>query len=106
MQFHQINRIEKFTCGCSYVTFENLKNKHMKDLKTMQLFPEIDSFICKEHTVTPAEASEKTHKSKSSTYRLLHIMKDAGAPITYCKQSQTYKYTEKGHFKIGFVKEK
>ncbi len=72
----------------------------------MQLFPEIDSFIFKENTGTPAELAEKIHKSKSSIYRLLHVMKDAGAPIKYCKQYQTYRYTEKGHFKIGFVKEK
>jgi len=53
----------------------------MKDLKTMQLFSEIDFFICKEHTGTPAEAAEKIHKSKSSMYRLLHVTKDTGAPI-------------------------
>jgi len=53
----------------------------MKNLKTMHIFSEIDSLICKEHTGTPAEAAEKIHKSKSSIYRLLHVTKDTGAPI-------------------------
>ncbi len=78
----------------------------MKNLKTMKLFTEIDTFICKEHTGPPSELAKKIQKSTSSTFRLLHEMKDAGAPIQYCKQARTYRYTEKGHFIVGFVKGK
>ncbi len=77
----------------------------MKNLKkTLKLFNKIDTFISKESTGTPAELAEKIQKSTSSIYRLLHEMKDAGAPIQYCKQTRTYRYTEKGHFIVGFVK--
>ncbi len=48
----------------------------MESLKTMKLINQIDTFICKEHTGTPAESVEKIHKSESSIYRLLHVMKD------------------------------
>ncbi len=40
----------------------------MKNLKTMQLFIEIDTFVCKEHTETPAESVEKIHKSEPCIY--------------------------------------
>lgn len=77
----------------------------MKELKTLQLLILMNAYIYDENTGTPTQFANKINRSISSIHRLVNVMKNAGAPIKYCRQLQSYFFTENGNFIVGFVKE-
>ena len=54
----------------------------------------VNVLIRREATGTPLQLAEKLNVSKATANRLIRELKDMGAPIVYCKHSQSYKYTE------------
>ena len=73
----------------------------MKIYTHIERIKRLNALIKREATGTPLQLAEKLNVSKSTANRLIAELKDLGAPIQYCKYSQSYKYTEAGyHFEL------
>ena len=73
----------------------------------LQLFNRLetlDRLISIKSTGKPASLAKRIGISERSLYDFLDLMRDLGAPISYCKKRETYYYTEKGRFDIRFNK--
>lgn len=66
----------------------------------------VDYLIRAKSTGKPKEFAERLDLSERSLYDLIHLMKNLGAPIAYCKQKKTYYYTEQGKLNLHFQIEK
>jgi predicted DNA-binding transcriptional regulator YafY len=53
-------------------------------------------------TGTPRQLSERLGVSERTLFRLIVLMRELGAPISYCKFRQTYYYEEEGKLEIAF----
>ena len=63
----------------------------------------LDYLFRSRSTGTPAELAKKLSLSKSQLFLIIKTMKqDMGAPIYYCRASQTYMYKVNGRFRFGF----
>jgi len=69
----------------------------MKIYTHIERIKRLNTLIQREATGTPLQLAEKLNVSKSTANRLIAELKDRGAPILYCKHSQSYKYTEAGY---------
>ncbi|MDC1265927.1 MarR family transcriptional regulator [Flavobacteriaceae bacterium] len=69
----------------------------MKIYTHIERIKRLNALIQREATGTPLQLAEKLNVSKSTANRLIAELKDRGAPILYCKHSQSYKYTEAGY---------
>lgn len=66
----------------------------MKIYTQIERINRLNLLIRREATGTPLQLAEKLNVSKATANRLIRELKDMGAPIVYCKHSQSYKYTE------------
>lgn len=66
----------------------------MKIYTQIERINRLNLLIRREATGTPLQLAEKLNVSKATVNRLIRELKDMGAPIVYCKYSQSYKYTE------------
>jgi ACT domain-containing protein len=72
--------------------------------ETLQLIERIDTLIRHRATGTPDDMAEKLEVSRSTWFNYLHILKeDLGFPIDYDPEKQTYFYTARGAFRIGYT---
>ena len=70
--------------------------------KHKERFDQIDRLIRMKATGPPKALAKKLGISESHMYRLLDAMRMLGAPIEYSRKKQTYFYTRRGRFSIGF----
>jgi predicted DNA-binding transcriptional regulator YafY len=68
-------------------------------------YQRIDSIIRSRTSGSPKSFSKKLNISISTLYKVLAEMKEMGAPIAYCRETNSYYYEEEGFFAIGFVAE-
>ncbi len=64
-----------------------------------------DFLISRRSTGRPSKLAKRLGISERTLYDFLEMMKDLGAPICYCKQSESYYYKEKGCFHVRFRKQ-
>lgn len=76
----------------------------MKSFKQLERIQKIDKYIKAENTNTPIEFANKLEISRSHLYRLIGILKDAGAEINYNRKIQSFYYTKP--FNIHILKSK
>ncbi|MRG45220.1 hypothetical protein GFS24_08845 [Chitinophaga sp. SYP-B3965] len=72
-------------------------------LQHFERIKSIDHLIRIRGTGPPQQLARRLNISGASLYRILAFMKDAGAPIRYSKERQTYYYNEEGSFLVKFV---
>lgn len=77
-----------------------------KLFKALNCLVKIDDLIKSESTGTPTQLSDKVGVSKRTIHKYIKAMKEQGAPIMYKRmhKHQSYFYSEKGTFFIGFRK--
>jgi len=63
-------------------------------LKQYNRLKHIDLLISMSATGTPKDLAEKLNVSIITIYRYIREMKELGAPIKYCRNCDSYKYTE------------
>jgi len=76
----------------------------MKEVKSIYIFKMINSIINDGKTGVPIEFAEKLNMSLSNFKRYIYTMRKIGAPIAYSRKLNTYYYSEKGNFTLGFIK--
>lgn len=64
----------------------------------------IDYLIRIKSAGSPKQLAIRLSISERSVYELLHLMKELGAPIRYCRLRKTYYYNQKGRFNFKFNK--
>lgn len=62
----------------------------------------IDSLIRRQATGTPEELASKLGIAKRTLFEYLQFIKQEGAEFEYSRTRQSYYYTRKGSFKVGF----
>jgi predicted DNA-binding transcriptional regulator YafY len=65
----------------------------------------IDYFIRTKSTGTPKEFAVKLDVSERQLYKYIKNLKELGAPIKYCKISNSYYYDSNGYFAVKFISE-
>jgi predicted DNA-binding transcriptional regulator YafY len=70
--------------------------------KLIRKLKRLDRLIRRQATGTPPELAKKLESSKSTIYRLIKILKNNGAPISYCKHRKSFYYEESGNFIVSF----
>jgi hypothetical protein len=75
-----------------------------KSLHFFYRLEQIDYLISSKRTGKPRELAKRVGLSERALYDFIILMKELGAPIAYCKQTQTYFYKERGNFNIKFKK--
>lgn len=65
---------------------------------------QIDQLIRQKATGRPAQLAEKVGVKERTIYEYLEMMRELGAEISYCRNSQSYYYIKCVYFKYGFVK--
>lgn len=63
----------------------------------------IDRLIQRKGTGTSEELAEKIGVSRRTVIEYINIMREAGAPIYFCKIKKSYCYKEEGSFNISFI---
>lgn len=53
----------------------------------------LNELIRQQRTGTPEQLAKKMQVSVATVYRRIRVLKEAGAPIKYCKRLQRYMYT-------------
>ncbi|WP_199729979.1 hypothetical protein [Aquimarina sp. AD10] len=71
-------------------------------IKQIELIERIDRLIRMHATGTPVELASRLGISRAQTYRMIDIMKELEAPITYDFTIQSFVYEESVGFKFGF----
>jgi len=75
----------------------------MINLEEVQnLVDRVDTLIRLQATGTSYELSKKLRISRASVIRLLHSLRNQGAPILYCKYRKTYYYKKNVKIEIIF----
>ena len=70
--------------------------------KQIKLIERLDQLLRFENTGNPKELSNRLGISEAKLYRLINIMKDLNAPISYSFEKKSYIYNEYTSFKFGF----
>ncbi len=74
--------------------------------ETLRLVDRIDSLIRRRATGTPDDMAEKLGISRSTWFSHLRLLtNELSFPIEYDSEKQTYYYTAKGKFVVGFIQE-
>lgn len=63
----------------------------------------IDKLIYRKATGTSEEFAERVGLCRSALLQYLSELKELGAPVKYCKISQTYYYVENKRFYVGYI---
>lgn len=75
----------------------------MNLIEKIRLIERVDALIRRKGTGNPKNLSKKLNISERSTYNLINLMKEMGAPIKYDKSTQTFYYEYKVSFSLGFI---
>ena len=65
----------------------------------------VDYLIKSRRTGRPAVFARRLGISERTLYEFLDLMKELGAPISYCKRTESYYYKEQGGFQIRFKRQ-
>jgi predicted DNA-binding transcriptional regulator YafY len=65
----------------------------------------LDYLIRIKATGTPTELSRKLNLSERCTYNYIDLLKQLGAPISYCRKRNSYYYEEHGRFHFNFFRD-
>jgi predicted DNA-binding transcriptional regulator YafY len=63
-------------------------------LQKMQQLERVDCLIRRRATGKPAALAQRLSVSERTIFNLLEDLRDFGAPVRYCKDSQSYYYTD------------
>lgn len=74
----------------------------MGEISLIQKLKRLDGLIRRESTGTAVELSAKLDVSRSSVYRLIDILKNNGAPVSYNRDKRSFYYENQGRFIISF----
>ncbi len=72
-------------------------------IKHVAMIRRIDNMIRLRATGGPEEFADKLGISKTKLYRLINVMKDMEAPVTYDFGIQSFVYEKAVGFQFGFV---
>ncbi|MBL4709407.1 MAG: hypothetical protein JKY48_13300 [Flavobacteriales bacterium] len=78
----------------------------MNLLEKIKLIERVDALIRRKATGTPSQLSKKLGISKRNVFNLINTMKEMGAPISFCKNTNNYCYEEMVAFTFGFISKK
>ena len=70
--------------------------------KYLERFERLHRMIGKRATGSPAELAEKLDLSKRAVFEYIRVMREMGAPISFCHIRQTYYYERSVRFSMGF----
>lgn len=74
----------------------------MSFIEKLRQIERVDCLIRRKSTGSPKDLSIKMGISERQIYNIINDMKDLGAPIFFCKFSQSYCYEDKGTiFRFG-----
>ncbi|MGD1845023.1 MAG: hypothetical protein ACFB10_06480 [Salibacteraceae bacterium] len=71
-------------------------------LEKMQLIERLDGLISRRCTGPPACLASRLNVSERNVYNLVKVMKEMGAPIFFCRYTNSYCYEEEVRFVFGF----
>ena len=75
----------------------------MSVIKYLERLKRMDALIRRNATGSPENFADRMNLCRSALMKNLCEMKKMGAPISYCKQRQTYYYKEEKELFIGFI---
>jgi len=75
----------------------------MNLLEKIKLIERVDALIRRKATGPPSQLSQSLGISKRNVFNLINTMKEMGAPICFCKNTNNYCYKETVSFTFGFV---
>lgn len=70
--------------------------------KYIERIRHLDSLIRKKGTGTVKQLAKKLELSESGVMKYIKEMKELGCPIKYCRNRNSYYYTEEGKVNISF----
>ncbi len=71
-------------------------------IKTVETISRIDQLIRLQATGTPKSLALRLGISKAKLYRIIDLMKQLNAPVTYNTTAQSFVYKKSVGFTIGF----
>lgn len=74
----------------------------MDSQRIFERLERLHALISRKATGTPAELAERLGTTERTVYNWITLMKSMGAPITFCRQRQTYHYEREVELLIGF----
>lgn len=74
----------------------------MNLLEKLEMIKRMDALVRRRATGSPSELSHKLSISKRNVFYIINTMKDMGAPVSFCKSSNSYFYEEDVVFNYGF----
>jgi predicted DNA-binding transcriptional regulator YafY len=74
----------------------------MSLLKYIDRLKRMDDLIRRKATGTPEEFSQKLNVSRSQLLQDLKELKELGAPVDFCRLTQSYYYTRECHVSLNF----
>jgi hypothetical protein len=75
----------------------------MSILRRLNQIERLDSLIRRKSTGSVSDIAMKLEVSERNVYHLLDLMKDLGAPIYFCRSTNSYCYESEVRFSFGFV---
>lgn len=78
----------------------------MSILRRLNQIERLDSLIRRKSTGSVRDLAKKLEISERNVYHLLDLMKDLGAPIYFCRSTNSYCYKSEVKFSFGFVSTK
>jgi predicted DNA-binding transcriptional regulator YafY len=70
--------------------------------KYFDRFDRLHSMIRRKATGSPAELAAKLNLSERAVFEYIRIMREMGAPISFCHSRRTYYYEREVQFNMGF----
>ena len=74
----------------------------MNLVKYLDRLDRLHRMIRRKATGSPAELAAKLHLSERAVFEYIRIMREMGAPISFCHSRRTYYYEREVRFNIGF----
>ena len=69
----------------------------------VRIIERVHKLIQRKATGNPKQLSTRLGMSERYVFDLINLMKKLGAPIYFCKNRNSYCYTEDGVFSFGFT---
>ena len=74
-------------------------------IKQIALLERVDQLIRLKATGRPKQLADRLEVSEATVFRMIEVMKELDAPITYDFSRQSYVYSHATRFKCGFFEE-
>ncbi|GAA4850349.1 hypothetical protein [Algivirga pacifica] len=75
-------------------------------VKQLSRIEALNGVIVSKETGPPVNIADKLQMSPSTVKKVIHEMKSMGAPIAYCRCTDSYVYVYKTQLNIGYKKVK